>query len=239
MQIGSFAFTPKIIPTLAAIAAIALTASLGRWQLNRAAEKQAVQAEYESKAQQASTEYRGDEINAEGLRYRHVTARGEFEGAGEIFLDNKFHHDTAGYHVITPLRIAGTQRYVLVNRGWVARGNDYRNVPAVKIPQGMQTIDGIAVPPSGRFLELSQQTVEGKVWQNLVISRYTDATKLPVAPLVIQQQNDSGDGLPRVRERLDTGIAKHQGYAFQWFALALGIFITYIVVNSKRVRKNL
>ena len=160
---------------------------------------------------------------------------GEFETQGEIFIDNKFHNDKPGYHVITPLRTAAND-YVLINRGWVARERDYRIIPTVKTPQGSVTIEGIAVPPSGKFLELSKQTVQGKVWQNLVLSRYTEQTKLSVAPLVIQQRNDTGDGLPRVTERPDVGIAKHQGYAFQWFALSAAIFITYIVTNTKRAR---
>ncbi|MGB8599500.1 MAG: SURF1 family cytochrome oxidase biogenesis protein, partial [Burkholderiales bacterium] len=112
-----------------------------------------------------------------------------------------------------------------------------RIIPTVKTPQGSVKIEGIAVPPSGKFLELSTQTVEGKVWQNLVISRYVEQTKLSVVPLVIQQKNDTGDGLQRVAERPDTGIAKHQGYAFQWFALCAGIFITYIVVNTRNIQK--
>ena len=233
MQIASFRFTPKLIPTVAAIAAMALTASLGKWQLNRAAEKLSLQTDYETKASQPAVIYDNKNSLINSMTYVNIKVAGEFDIKDEIFLDNKFHNDKPGYHVITPLRTTNND-VVLINRGWVARGSDYRLIPTVKTPQGSVTIEGVAVPPSGKFLELSKQTVEGKVWQNLVLSRYTEQTKLSVAPLVIQQQNDTGDGLPRVRERPDTGIAKHQGYAFQWFALCLGIFITYIIVNTKR-----
>jgi surfeit locus 1 family protein len=233
MQIASFRFTPALLPTLAAIVAMALTAALGNWQLNRAAEKQRLQTEYETKASQPAVNYDSKNNSIESMRYRNVKVIGEFDPKAEIFLDNKFHNDLPGFHVITPLRLTDNT-YVLINRGWVARGSDYRTIPTVNTPQGSVVIEGIAVPPSGKFLELSQQTIEGKVWQNLVLSRYMEKTQLSVAPLVIQQQNDTGDHFPRVRERPDTGIAKHQGYAFQWFALCLGIFITYIVVNTKR-----
>lgn len=235
MQIASFRFSPSLLPTLAAIAAIALTASLGRWQLNRAAEKQTLQTEYEVKAKQPPENYRNINNSIETMRYKNIIVAGEFDSSAEIFLDNKFHLDKPGYHVITPLRMTDN-RYILVNRGWVARETDYRIIPTVKIPQGSVTIEGVAVPPSGKFLELSTQTVEGKVWQNLVLSRYSEQTKLSVEPLVIQQRNDTGDGLQRVVERPDVGIAKHQGYAFQWFALSVGIFITYIATNTKRIK---
>lgn len=234
MQIASFDFTPAWLPTFAAIVAMALTASLGRWQLDRAAEKQILQTEYEAKAKQAAAPYDSKNRSIESIRYKNISLEGKFDSQGEIFLDNKFHQDKPGYHVITPLRIADN-KIMLINRGWVARAKDYPIIPTVKTPQGSVTIEGIAVPPSGKFLELSTQTVEGKVWQNLVLSRYIEQSKLSVEPLVIQQQNDTGDGLPRVVERPDTGIAKHQGYAFQWFALCAGIFVTYIVTNSKRI----
>jgi surfeit locus 1 family protein len=235
MQIASFRFTPKLIPTIATIVAMLLTASLGQWQLNRAAEKLSLQTEYETKAKQAATIYDSKNNSIKSNVYSNVKITGEFDTRAEIFLDNKFHHDKPGYHVITPLRVSNGD-IVLINRGWVARGNDYPTIPTVKTPQGSVMIEGVTVPPSGKFLELSKQTVEGKVWQNLALSRYMEQTKLSVAPLVIQQQNDTGDGLPRVRERPDTGIAKHQGYAFQWFALCLGSLITYIVVNTKRTK---
>ncbi|MGB8339434.1 MAG: SURF1 family protein [Burkholderiales bacterium] len=236
MQIGSFQFKPSLVPTLAAIIAMALTASLGRWQLNRAEEKQALLNEYETKAAQPAINYDGKNILIKSNTYKNIAITGEFDTKAEIFLDNKFHNNKPGYHVITPLRVA-ENHYVLINRGWVARESDYRIIPTVKTPQGSVKIEGIAVPPSGKFLELSTQTVEGKVWQNLVISRYVEQTKLSVVPLVIQQKNDTGDGLQRVAERPDTGIAKHQGYAFQWFALCAGIFITYIVVNTRNIQK--
>jgi surfeit locus 1 family protein len=234
MQIASFRFTPKLIPTVAAMIAMALTASLGKWQLNRAAEKIRLQTDYEIKTSQPSIIYNGKNNSIKSITYMNIKVTGEFDVKHEIFLDNKFHNNKPGYHVVTPLR-TNNNEVVLINRGWVARGNDYRLIPTVKTPQGSVSIEGIAVPPSGKFLELSTQTVEGKVWQNLVLSRYVDQTKLSVEPLVIQQQNDTGDGLQRVMERPDTGIAKHQGYAFQWFALSVGIFITYIVTNLKRI----
>jgi surfeit locus 1 family protein len=235
MQIASFRFTPKLIPTVAAIAAMVLTASLGKWQLNRAAEKLGLQSEYESKTKQAAVIYDIKNNLIKSNTYSKVKISGEFDSKAEIFLDNKFHNNQPGYHVITPLRTSHND-YVLINRGWVARGNDYPIIPTIKTPQGSVTIEGITVPPSGKYLELSKQTVEGKVWQNLVLSRYMEQTKLSVAPLVIQQHNDTGDGLARVHERPDVGIAKHQGYAFQWFALCVAIFITYIVTNTKRTK---
>ena len=88
--------------------------------------------------------------------------------------------------------------------------------------------------PSQKFLELSPATVSGSVWQNLVLSRYRERTGVDVMPVVLLQRNEAGDGLVRSWERPDTGIEKHLGYAFQWFALAAAVSITYLALNFKR-----
>jgi len=44
LRIRAYSFTPRLVPTLAAAAMIALTLALGRWQTERAQEKEAKQA---------------------------------------------------------------------------------------------------------------------------------------------------------------------------------------------------
>ena len=39
-----------------------------------------------------------------------------------ILLDNKVHGGTAGYYVLTPIRLADGGAIVVVNRGWIAQG---------------------------------------------------------------------------------------------------------------------
>ena len=225
---------PGWLPTVAAIGVIALTVSAGIWQTQRAQYKSALQAQYDAMAKAPPVAVPGAPITDEAYRYRRVSVSGRFDVAHEILLDNVIYKGAPGYQVVTPLKLEHEAAYVLINRGWVARGLDRSLLPEIRIPLGVVRIEGIAVPPSGRFLELSTQTVEGKVWQNLHFKRMQAQLPLRLQSLMVTQLSDNGDGLIRHWERPGTGMEKHAGYAFQWFALAVTTLVIYGVHYAKR-----
>ena len=95
-------------------------------------------------------------------------------------------------------------------------------------------MEGIAVVPSSHIFELDAKTVEGSVWQNLVLGRYVKWSGFRLQPIVVQQTSPAADGLVRAWGRPDTGVNMHRGYAFQWYALAITILITYVALSFKR-----
>jgi surfeit locus 1 family protein len=143
-------------------------------------------------------------------------------------------HGVVGYHIVMPLRIGDSERYVLVNRGWVAGTASRSTLPRITTPTGTVLVVGLATVPSKRFLELSTKVAEGNVWQNLVLERYREAVPIALQPVVIEQENDLGDGLKREWASPDLGINTHYGYAFQWFALAAAILFFYLVTHVKK-----
>ncbi|MBT9614474.1 MAG: SURF1 family protein [Burkholderiales bacterium] len=225
---------PFWLPTVAALVVVALATSAGIWQTNRAQFKRDLQARYDAQVKSAPVALPGSLVDAEAFRFRRISVTGQFDPAHEILLDNRVLNGKPGYHVVTPLKMDSAERYVLVDRGWVARGVDRTLLPEIRTPLGKIVIEGIAVPPSNKYLELSTQTVEGKVWQNLNMKRMADLLRYPVQPVVITQLNDNGDGLMRRWNRPDVGIEKHVGYAFQWFALAVATIVIYGVMYAKR-----
>ena len=235
MRLGAFAFTPRIVPTIGAAVAIALTLSLGRWQANRAQEEEARQALLEARMNETPVLLTGAVESPEPLVYRPVRAVGQWVAKGQIFIDNQILDGRAGFQVVTPLRLEGRKEAVLVNRGWVARSGDYPRAPAVAVPSGRIEVAGVATLPPKRVLELSADTVSGNVWQNLSIERYRRQTGNPVLPIVILADRPA-PGLTAVRERPDAGIAKHREYALTWFALAATVLALWIVLNMRRVR---
>jgi surfeit locus 1 family protein len=234
LRIAAFSFTPRLVPTLAALAMVALTVSLGRWQAHRAAEKAQQQAILEARAQEPIVDLAVPGISAQTLVYRRVSARGAFVPEGQIFVDNRIREGRAGYHVVTPLRIAGSSAVVLVNRGWIARSSTYPEPPEVAVPQGEVAIDGLATLPPARVLELSEQTVAGKVWQNLSLARYSERMHVAVLPVVLLA-SPPGTGLAAVHERPDTGVDKHREYSLTWFALAATVTVLWLALNLRRI----
>lgn len=233
-MLGRRRFRPAFVPGVAALAAIALTVSLGNWQTRRAEEKTARGRDLDEAARRAVLALPSHPVDAQDYEFRSVSARGEYSAKHGILLDNKVMHGNVGYEVLTPLKIAGADMYVLVNRGWVAAGVRRDRLPQVSTPAGAQIVEGIAVVPSRHIFELGTKTEEGVVWQNLVLARYTKWSGLKLQPFVLQQTSAAADGLVRAWGRPDTGADKHRGYAFQWYALATTILITYVALGFKR-----
>lgn len=233
---GKRVFRPRLWPTLAAAAGIALTLALGNWQLKRGHEKSELKTRIDQLAKEPAINVPAVELNAQDVQLRRVEARGTFEPKYAVFIDNRVRHGMAGYHVVMPLKLGDGSRYVLVNRGWVAGTGDRNRLPEVKTPAGVVTVNGLALVPSKRFIELSGKTAEGPVWQNLTLERYRQAMPIPIQPFVIQQDQAGAtdDGLVREWDPPDLGIDRHYGYAFQWFALAAAILVFYLVANVKR-----
>ena len=231
---GNRRFRPALLPGVLALVAIALTVSLGNWQSRRAEEKLALGQELDAAGRHAVLALPSEPVDAHAYAFARISARGEYSARHTILLDNKVLRGVAGYQVLTPLKLAGGDTYVLVSRGWVAAGARRDSLPQIRTPAGSVTVEGVAVVPAGHMLELDAKTEEGMVWQNLVLARYAKWSGFKLQPVVLQQTSQADDGLARAWDRPDTGADKHRGYAFQWYALAATILIAYVAFSFKR-----
>jgi surfeit locus 1 family protein len=171
--------------------------------------------------------------SAEPILYRRVRASGEWIAGGQVFIDNQILEGRAGYHVMTPLQIAGKKDAVLVNRGWIARGPEYPRPPAVAVPEGPVQVSGMATLPPKRFLELAPEVTQGPVRQNLSLDRYRAQSGIAILPVVVLADS-AAPGLAAVREKPDTGVDRHREYSLTWFSLAATTLVLWIVLNLKR-----
>jgi surfeit locus 1 family protein len=228
-------FAPRLVPTLAAIAMIALTVSLGRWQAGRAEEKAGLQATYDARAREAPVVL-GAASGASELLYRRVQVKGTWMPEGQVFIDNRIHAGKAGFHVVTPVRLAGGSRVVLVNRGWTPRTAAYPAPPPIAAPTGEADVSGLAAVPPRRYLELSGDTVTGNVWQNLSLARYAERARVDLVPVLVLADRAEA-GLEPVREKPDAGIEKHREYELTWFSLAATLAALWAWYSFRRVAR--
>jgi surfeit locus 1 family protein len=235
MKAGPWAFTPGIVPTIAAAAFIALTVYLGRWQAHRAEEKLGRQAAYEARVHEPPVQLTGAVDSAEPLLYRRVRAAGRWMPERQVYVDNKVHGGRAGFEVVTPLELAGAHEALLVNRGWIERGPEYPRAPRVDAPAGEVVVTGMATEPPARFLELGPGAITGNVFQNLTVERFRAWSGLRVLPVVVLA-DEPGPGLTAVTEEPDAGVAKHREYEMTWFLLAATAAILWISLNLHRPR---
>jgi surfeit locus 1 family protein len=234
MVVLGYSFTPKIWSIIVTAAFIFLFIELGNWQLSRADEKNAQQEKLDMLSQQPIIMLPNTRVKLDDFQYREVEIRGEYLPSHTIFLDNKTFKGVAGYHVLTPIRLANSSLHVLINRGWVAAGFDRSVLPDVPLVQGEMIVTGVVVSPEQRMLQLTDQVIIGAVWNNLDVQRYQETTGLDLQPILVLQQDQLEDGLVRQWDRPDSGSAKNMGYAIQWFSLAATAFIIFLVLNVKR-----
>ena len=232
-RLSEIRFAPTLVPTLAALGALGLLLYLGHWQQGRAAEKKDLQTQFESRVAALPVVLGGEISDPLAFRYSRASARGEMSAGEQFFIDNKFDHDAVGYHVIAPLKIAGTNRYVLINRGWVARAASYPAPPSILVPSGLVNVDGVLTLPSTRFLELNAATTQGKVWQNLTTERYRAASGRDVLPLILLV-NTAPSPLKPVTEQPNARAEKHVEYMLTWYSLAVTVVALWIGLNVTR-----
>jgi surfeit locus 1 family protein len=216
--------------TLAAMAALAVTLALGAWQLGRAHEKLALQASMEERkalppvGEQALLDARpsGDS------RYRPVVLRGTWLARHTVFLDNRQMNGKTGFYVVTPLRLEGSGRAVLVERGWAQRNFVNREqLPPIDTPPGIVQVRGRMAPPPAKLYEFDGAP-SGPIRQNLDLAQWRAETGLPLLEVGVQQTGETSDGLLRDWPDAAGGAGKNYGYAFQWWALSALIAILYV-----------
>jgi surfeit locus 1 family protein len=214
--------TRWVLITLATLLGIAAAVSLGRWQLNRAAQKEALQASMDAH----SGQHRVDAAallaapDAAALVHQQAWLRGQWLADQTVYLDNRQLHGKVGFFAVTPLKLEGTGQVVLVQRGWVARNFLQREqVPAIDTPPGAVTIEGRIAPPPGKLFELGQPAT-GAIRQNLNLQQVQLHIGAPVLPVIVVQTGAASEGLLRDWPAINLGVEKHYGYALQWFGIA-------------------
>lgn len=227
---------------VAAVLGVGITLALGRWQLSRAAQKEAVAA---AMAEQAAL----PPLDAAQLvalarpqdaLHRRIQLRGRWLDQHTVFLDNRQMDARQGLYVLTPLALEDGATVLLVQRGWVARNFLERSsLPAIQTPAGMVSIEGRMAPPPGKLYELGTASA-GLIRQNLDLTEYARETGLALMPLTVQQTDVAGDGLLRAWPRTSAGVEKHHGYAFQWFglsALIAALYVWFQIVRPLQTRR--
>jgi surfeit locus 1 family protein len=234
-------FRPTLFPSVIVAILVPALLYLGYWQLQRADEKRVLQAEYDTRASGAVVQVEPQVQRLEQLQFYRVIAKGRFESEYQVLIDNRVHRGRAGYHVITPLKLQGGNIRLLVNRGWIPVGDDRQQLPYIDTPEGLQEVTGVATVPSENFFTLAKPDSLNRawqlVWQHMDMKRYAATVPFPIQPVVVLLDPGSrASGFAREWNRLDTGIAVHQGYAFQWFMLAGATLVIYFFMSLRRTR---
>lgn len=231
-------FRPGLLPSLLVLALLPLLIGLGFWQLARAEQKRELLSSQEVR-RQAPPQALGElELSADPS-FRRVLLQGHFDAEHSILLDNRTRAGRAGVELLQPFYDQNSGLWLLLNRGWLA-WPDRRTPPVFITPSGAVQLQAWVYVPLGESFQL-QRDQPGSAWPQLL-------TRVD-APALWQHL---GRGGWLYELRLEPGPAayqadwpvvamspaKHQGYAVQWFALALALSVLFVYFGFNSTANN-
>ena len=217
----------------------ALLIALGMWQLQRAEEKRTTLAEFELRGAAAMVDLnRTGNDDAGSLAGYRAAATGHTLYV-TILPDNKPQHGPSRPVVYTLFALDGGKPSILVNRGWIGAQADRSRVPRFDTPTTSQRLEGrLSRPPAtGLRFEGSEliERMADDVWRVQHIDFPGLSTSLGEDFLAITMLLDAEAPAGFVRAWTPPGSdeARHLGYAFQWFAMALAVMVIAVVLTLR------
>lgn len=231
--------------TLIVLAAMAVMAGLGQWQLARLDQRRAANAELLVKLQTEALVINGAALpeSPDDLEDRLALASGSYDFARQIGVQGQFSESAPGHWLVTPLQIEGSDSAILVIRGWI---------PAAAGESGeWSAYDETPTQPVQGYLQKSRKMPDGstsvvpddpvKGWWRVDIEAIQSQIPYPLLPVALQVAPDESraqNELPRrVPVDFDLSEGSHMSYALQWYSFALIAGIVYIVVLRRRGAK--
>ena len=214
------------------LTAIMLAAAV--WQTQRGLQKQAL-AEQRADAQAAAPSV----FSAATAYGQRVQLTGEFDSARQILLDNQVRDGRVGVHVWTPLRLASGV-VVMINRGWVPASPDRQQLPTWQTPDGAVSLHGFwtRLPRAG--MAVANADCSAPQWPaRMVYPNHGELACLYDAPLangIVQLGADAPHGFARDWRLAGLTPSRHFGYALQWAALTVCLWILTFIAWKRRDR---
>ncbi|MGI8510355.1 MAG: SURF1 family protein [Gemmatimonadaceae bacterium] len=203
--------------------------SSGFWQLRRLTQRRELNAKVIARLGEPPIPVAALPRDSSSLHYKQVHVRGVYDYAHQITLVDRSRNGSPGVNIITPVRIAGTDTAVLVNRGWVyAPDGVTTNLSTWREADSIDAL-GYARPLSVPYPGNPEMERHPTAYRWIALGALRSAIPYPVYPFaVVLEENKvtTAGAPPRIPPPpLDEG--PHMNYAIQWFA-----FATIAVVGS-------
>ncbi|SNX27819.1 Cytochrome oxidase assembly protein ShyY1 [Polynucleobacter meluiroseus] len=251
MNIFSIFIRSRIAATVSALLVIAIGCAAGIWQLNRADQKIHLGETMAAMQKLAVLDGNIGAVSLEEANQRRMQVHGRYLLNEVVWLDNRprpvpegvgANTAQAGFYVLMPLKLEGSDRVLWVNRGWAPRNHESRTqLPLVNTPERVLTVEGVVFPHPGKVFELGKSDdslTQPRIVQNLDLAREAQIHGWQQLPFILRASDtDIDDGLVRIWAAPTNGVDRHYAYAFQWFALALCGFLFWFLTGLKQYRR--
>ena len=231
----------KLFPTLVFVVTFSIFVVLGFWQVDRANQKNSLNTNYTDRQQEAPIVLDKFNVleNKSNLLWRKVEFEGAFVNKQNIILDNQIFNQIAGFNIITPFKIKGSDSVVLVNRGWHPNLKNRETLPIINELSGEKLLQGhvASFPVSGIKLGKNNiETLNSQIFrfQRLDTSELNYFFSAKVMPYMVYLDPIIDKELYGNFKLPAPDSQKNYGYAFQWFAFAITLLIIFIRLSMKR-----
>jgi surfeit locus 1 family protein len=194
---------------------------LGIWQIGRLHERQARNAAMGAQLRGTPRPLASLPRDTGAAHYRLATVTGRFDYEHELVVTGRTRQGSPGVELLTPVRAAGSDTAVLVNRGWVYSPNA-STVDRARWREGdSATVTGyveLYAPDAGTTSSTTDPRIVRRVSRNEIASKIP----YPVAPFYLVATGGADTSThPGRRELPALDDGPHRAYAFQWFAFAV------------------
>ena len=202
---------------------------LGFWQLDRLRQRRATNAMLVERLSSPPRPVRDVMRDSATAGFRRATAAGTFDFANEFALAARTRQGSPGVNLVTPMRLAGTDTVVLVNRGWVYAPDAMTADFASWTEPAAASVTGYLVAIGREARGPASAATNRRVVRHLDLDSLTTRLPYPVAPFILVQTDTAPavaaapNGPATTPARLPLPVldeGPHLGYAFQWFAFA-------------------
>lgn len=225
---------PQLWPTLFTIPAVIVLLGLGTWQVQRLFWKEALIAERQAGLAAPVTPWIEAEPRLKELLWHRVSATGRFRHDSELILAARSMNGNPGYHIVTPLAIAGGGPVLLVDRGLVPLERKEPGRRAAGQVEGDVSVTGVLRPTQQPSWLTPDNQPEDNFWFFLDLPAMAQAAGLDGAVTAAYLEADgtpNPGGFPIGGQTRVTLPNDHLQYAITWYALALALAVIYILYH--------
>lgn len=208
--------------------------SLGLWQLDRAEQKRAWQAEQQQLGLISPTAADIEQA-MEGHHWIKAEMQVRWPDVRPLYLDNRTNQGQAGYELLLPVQLEDGS-FIAANLGWLAMP-ERRDIEPVTGRPDTDLVSGVLGLPVDTFTLGAEQPEQPWRLQRQSLQLMEARWQLELNPWVIWLNQPVIKGVQaRVPSTGQMPPERHIGYAVQWFALALTLLILGGVLEWK-IRK--
>lgn len=223
--------TFPVIATLMTLCGVIVLCSLGTWQIQRLAWKEALLTDITAQNTKAPRPFTSRDLTTEN-EFQTGSLTGSFLNDKAIRIIPRTYDGKPGAHIITPFQL-NSGEMILINRGWLA--NNAENIK----PNSARKIQGMIRTPQKSNPFTPENNTARDEWYAIDYAQIAQAKEINhLIPIMMYESCKEGLDVQPNPCALSLNINNnHAQYALFWFSMAGVLIVIYVLRFWRRVGK--